>query len=189
MGSLSVMWKSNPKAWLTEAIFQDYFFHYFILEEEKYYLKKDIWFNILLLLDNAQGHFPFMDNFHPNINVVHLPPNTMLLIQPMDQKVISTFKKYYLHHDKSGTMLQHFWMDYNIYKTIDCLVWGYGCHYEWGLEEPLPAVCSQFSWIWEGGQRVQRSLQQLSDLQWEVGARSSRGWLHCTPCCATWGAY
>ena len=42
MGSLSVMWKSNPKAWLTEAIFQDYFFHYFILEEEKYYLKKDI---------------------------------------------------------------------------------------------------------------------------------------------------
>ena len=82
-------------------------------------MEKDVLFNILLLLDNAQGHFPFMDNFHPNINVVHLPPNTMLLIQPMDQKVISTFKKYYLHHDKSGTMLQHFWMDYNIYKTID----------------------------------------------------------------------
>ena len=69
-----------------------------------------------------------MDNFHPNISVVPLPPNTMLLIQPMDQKVISTFKKYYLHHtfhqvvevnDKSGTMVKHFWKDYNIYKTID----------------------------------------------------------------------
>ena len=80
-----------------------------------------------MLLD-SKGHFPFMDNFHPNISVVPLPPNTMLLIQPMDQKVISTFKKYYLHHtfhqvvevnDKSGTMLKHFWKDYNIYKTID----------------------------------------------------------------------
>ena len=52
----------------------------------------------------------------------------MLFIQPMDQKVISTSKKYYLHHtfhqvvkvsDKSGTMLKHIWKDYNIYKTID----------------------------------------------------------------------
>ena len=45
-----------------------------------------------------------------------------------------------------------------------CLVWLNGCYYEWGLEEPLPTVCSQFLWIWEGGWGVQRGLQQLNDL-------------------------
>ena len=68
-----------------------------------------------------------MDNFHPNVKVLHLPPNTMLLIQPMDQGVTATFKKYYLRHtfhqavkasDESGTTLQLFWKAYNIYKAI-----------------------------------------------------------------------
>ena len=45
----------------------------------------------------------------------------------MDQEVIATFKKYYLCHtfrqlvkmsDESGTTLQQFWKDYNIYKAI-----------------------------------------------------------------------
>ena len=77
-GSLPVVWKSNPKAWVTQVIFQDCFFHHFIPEVEKYCLEKDVPFNILLLLDNAPGHPPFTDDFHPNIKVVHLP----LLIQP-----------------------------------------------------------------------------------------------------------
>ena len=83
--------------------------------------------NILLLLDSAPGHPPFMDDFHPNVKVVRLPPDTAPLIQPMDQGVISTFKKYYLRHtfrqavkasDESGTTLRQFWKDYNIYKAI-----------------------------------------------------------------------
>ncbi|TEA25719.1 hypothetical protein DBR06_SOUSAS2510163, partial [Sousa chinensis] len=86
-GSLPVVWKSNPKVWLTQAIFQDWFFHHFILEVENYCLKKDVPFNILSLLDNAPGHLPFMDEFHPNIKAVHLSPNTMSLIQPMDQGI------------------------------------------------------------------------------------------------------
>ncbi|XP_066875983.1 tigger transposable element-derived protein 1-like isoform X3 [Kogia breviceps] len=126
-GSLPVVWKSNPKAWVTQAIFQDWFFHHFIPEVEKYCLEKDVPFNILLLLDNAPGHPPFMDDFHPNVKVVHLPLNTTALIQPMDQGVIATFKKYYLRHtfrqavkasDESGTTLRQFWKDYNIYKAI-----------------------------------------------------------------------
>ncbi|XP_043291812.1 tigger transposable element-derived protein 1-like isoform X1 [Cervus canadensis] len=126
-GSLPVVWKSNPKAWVTQAIFQDWFFHHFIPEVEIYCLEKDIPFNILLLLDSAPGHPPFMDDFHPNVKVVRLPPDTAPLIQPMDQGVISTFKKYYLRHtfrqavkasDESGTTLRQFWKDYNIYKAI-----------------------------------------------------------------------
>ena len=113
-GSLPVVWKGNPKAWVTQAIFQDWFFNYFIPEVEKYFLEKGIPFNSLLLLDNALGHLPFMGDFHPNVKVVHLPPNTTSLIQPMDQGVIATFKKYYLCHtfhqavkasDESGTTL------------------------------------------------------------------------------------
>ncbi|XP_044275311.1 tigger transposable element-derived protein 1-like [Varanus komodoensis] len=126
-GSLPVVWRSYPKAWVTQTIFQDWFFHHFIPEVEKYCLEKDIPFNILLLLDSAPGHPPFMDDFHPNIKVVPLPPNTTSLIQPMDQGVIATFKKYYLRHtfrqavqasDESGTTLRQFWKDYNIYKAI-----------------------------------------------------------------------
>ena len=56
--SLPVVWKSNPKAWVTQAIFQDWFFHQFILEVEKYCLEKDVPFNILLLLDGVPGHPP-----------------------------------------------------------------------------------------------------------------------------------
>ena len=37
-GSLPVIWKSNPKVWVTQVIFQDWFFHHFILEVEKYCL-------------------------------------------------------------------------------------------------------------------------------------------------------
>ena len=123
--TLPVVWKHNPKSWITQAIFQDWFFYHFILVVEKYCLEKDIPFNIILLLDNAPGHPPFMEDFHPNFKVV--PPNTMSLIQPTDQGVIETFKKYYLRHTfrqavkesgKSGTTLQQFWKDCNIYEAI-----------------------------------------------------------------------
>ena len=97
-GFLSVVWKSNPKACVTQAIFQDWFLHHFIPEVEKYCLEKDAPFNILLLLDSALCHPRFMDGFHPNVTVVHLPLNTTSLIQPMDQGVKVTFKKCYLYH-------------------------------------------------------------------------------------------
>ena len=57
-GSLPVVWKSNPKAWVTQAMFQDWFFHHLIPEVEKYCLEKDVPFNILLLLDNAPAPPP-----------------------------------------------------------------------------------------------------------------------------------
>ena len=116
-GSLSLVWKSNSKAWGTQAIFQDWFFHHFTLEVEKYCLEKDVPFNIVFLLNSAPDHPPFMDDFHPNVKVVHLPSNTTLLIQTMDQGVVATFKKYYLRHtfcqaikasDESGTTCDSF---------------------------------------------------------------------------------
>ena len=128
-GSLRIMWKNNPKSWVTQVVFQDLFFHHFISEVEKHCLGEDIPFNILLLLVSAPGQPPFMDNFHPIVRRVHLPPNTTSLIKPTDQGVVATFKKYYLHHtfqqavkvsDKSGRTLLQFWKDYNM---------------DWGQEE------------------------------------------------------
>ena len=94
--SLPVVWKSNNKAWVTQAIFQEWFYNQFIPEVEKYCRINSIPFKVLLVLDNASGHPPYLDDFHPNVKVVYLPPNTTSIIQPMDQGVIATFKKYYL---------------------------------------------------------------------------------------------
>ncbi|XP_045117649.1 tigger transposable element-derived protein 1-like [Portunus trituberculatus] len=90
--SLPVVWKSNSKAWITQAIFQEWFYNQFIPEVEKYCRSNSIPFNVLLVLDNAPGHPPYLDDFHPNVKVVYLPPNTTSIIQPMDQGVIATLK-------------------------------------------------------------------------------------------------
>ncbi|KAB0343738.1 hypothetical protein FD754_020664 [Muntiacus muntjak] len=120
----------NPKSWVTQVIFQDLFFHHFISEVEKHCLEEGIPFNILLLLVSAPGQPPSMDNFHPIVRVVHLPQYTASLIKPTDQGVITTFKKYYLHHtfhqavkvsDKSGRTLLQFWKDYNSDKAIKAI--------------------------------------------------------------------
>ena len=44
-----------------------------------------------------------MDDFHLNIKVLLLPLNSMSNIQPIDQGMIVTFKKYYLHCTLSGS--------------------------------------------------------------------------------------
>ena len=86
---------NNRKAWVTMAVFQDWFYHHFIPEVKLYCRDKGLPFKILLLLDNAPGHPPHLDDFHPDVKVVYLPPNTTSLIQLMDQGVIATFKRYY----------------------------------------------------------------------------------------------
>lgn len=63
---------------------------------EWYCTSQDIPFKMLLVLDYAPEYPAHLDDFHPNVKVVYLPPNTTALLQPMDQGVIATFKAYYL---------------------------------------------------------------------------------------------
>ena len=98
---------------------------------------------------------------HPRVTFIQLPPNTVSLIPPLEQGeqgAIASFKSYHSHHtfclavkvsDESEKTLKQLWKDYNIFKAIKKK------HWIW-LREPLPTVCSQFSWIWKGRWGVQK---------------------------------
>ncbi|XP_066471494.1 tigger transposable element-derived protein 1-like isoform X2 [Tiliqua scincoides] len=125
--TLPVYYHANRKAWITEAIFEDWFANCFIPEVENYCQEKGIPFKILLTLDNAPGHPSHLDDFHPNVKVMFLPPNTASLLQPMDQGVIANFKAYYVRTtfaqalaaiDNENITLHDFWQSYNIYQAI-----------------------------------------------------------------------
>ncbi|GFY22316.1 tigger transposable element-derived protein 1 [Trichonephila clavipes] len=84
---------ANPKAWMTTAIFTEWFNNCFVPEVEAYMKEKSLDFKVLLIVDNAASH-PQLE--HPNVKLVFLLLNTTSLIQPLDQGVIATFKKYYI---------------------------------------------------------------------------------------------
>jgi hypothetical protein len=85
-------------------------------------------FRILLVLDNAFGHPAHLDDFHPDVKVVFLPPNTTMLIQPIDQGVMTNFKAYCLRmtfaqalaatNRDTDMTLRDFRKSYNIYQGI-----------------------------------------------------------------------
>ncbi|XP_040194034.1 tigger transposable element-derived protein 1-like [Rana temporaria] len=128
---LPVHWRANKKAWVTAALFEDWFDTCFVPEVKAYCKDNNIPFHILLLVDNAPGHPRTLDELNPNIRVQFLPPNTTSLLQPMDQCVIAAFKLNYLKRtfikciaaiDKEEgdgkEVLSKFWKSYNI---LDCI--------------------------------------------------------------------
>ncbi|XP_032897133.1 major centromere autoantigen B [Amblyraja radiata] len=120
--TLPIHYRHNEKAWMTLALFSDWFLNCFIPEAREYCWENNIPFRILLILDNAPGHPQHIGDMHPYIKVVYLPPSITALIQPMDQGVISTFKAFYLRQTfaqavratESGRTLRDFWNDFNI---------------------------------------------------------------------------
>lgn len=75
----------------------------------------------------------FFGDFHTNIKIMFLSPNITSLIQPINQRVISAFKAYYLgttfaqaiattEEDAEKTLMQ-FRMDYNLHACIKNLAW------------------------------------------------------------------
>ena len=127
--SLPIVWKGKPKAWVTHVIFQDWFFHIFIPETEK---KKNI----------ACTKHPIQYSFLARENSRPAPINRWLSSQCQSS---ASATEYYIVHptyglgnysgfqeilfishffqavdasDKSGTTLQQFWKNYNIYKAI-----------------------------------------------------------------------
>ncbi|GFX47983.1 tigger transposable element-derived protein 1 [Trichonephila clavipes] len=122
---LPVHWMANPKAWMTTAIFTEWFNNCFVPEVEAYMKKKSLDFKVLLIVDNAASH-PQLE--HPNVQLVFLPPNTTSLIQPLDQSIIATFKKYYIKTtyrfilnklENESLTVKDVWKQFSIF---DCLI-------------------------------------------------------------------
>ena len=95
--NLPVIYTSQRKAWMTSDIFIDWYDHTFIPKVKTHQedMKKEG--RVLLLLDNAPSH-PCADTLereNGKFQVKFLPPNVTSLIQPMDQSVIETFKRFY----------------------------------------------------------------------------------------------
>ncbi|GFR20794.1 tigger transposable element-derived protein 1 [Trichonephila clavata] len=122
---LQVMWRSNPKAWVTRKFFVEWVNLVFGPSVKKYVQEKNLPVQALLILDNAPAHPPnieddILEEFK-FIKVLYLPPNTTPILQPMDQQVISNFKKLYTKHlfrrcfevtETTNLTLREFWKDH-----------------------------------------------------------------------------
>ncbi|XP_026475403.1 tigger transposable element-derived protein 1-like [Ctenocephalides felis] len=125
--TLPVIWKANPKAWVTSILFEEWFTKHFIPEVKQYCSNNNLAYKALLILENAPGHPVRIADIDPQIKVVFLPPNTTSLLQPMDQRVIASFKAYYLRrtfsqavkaNENDGMELRDFWKSYNILQCV-----------------------------------------------------------------------
>ncbi|GFT23578.1 tigger transposable element-derived protein 1 [Trichonephila clavipes] len=62
---------ANPKAWMTTAIFTEWFNNCFVPEVEAYMKEKSLDFKVLLIVDNAASH-PQLE--HPNVQLEFFRP-------------------------------------------------------------------------------------------------------------------
>ena len=79
-------YKSQEKIWMNSEIFEEWFCKLdqkFCADDRK----------IALIIDNCPAH-PSISNL-TNIQIIFLPPNTMSILQPMDQGVICSVKAHY----------------------------------------------------------------------------------------------
>lgn len=93
---LPCYWYSNPMAWMTEQISNDYFCEKLHNELECYCKREGIPFKILLVLGNAASHPPRTEVLSDHFRICFIPPNTTSSLQPCNQGIIETFKSYYL---------------------------------------------------------------------------------------------
>ncbi|GBN66229.1 Jerky [Araneus ventricosus] len=94
---LPVQYKAQSNAWMTAALFKDWYFHHFVPEVKESFkslgLPEDT--KAILLLDNCKAPPPVDELVSGNIVATLIPPNVTSLIQPIDQGVIQNFKCFY----------------------------------------------------------------------------------------------
>lgn len=129
MSQLPVFWQSNNKAWMDKSIFEDWFNNYFVPSVESYMKEENLSFRALLLVDYAIGYNKELN--HPNVKIVSFPPHCALLIQPLDQGVIHSFKAHYirqifgtlfnrLKNDNSKTLIQ-IWKEFSMLDSVNII--------------------------------------------------------------------
>ncbi|GFV55293.1 tigger transposable element-derived protein 1 [Trichonephila clavipes] len=159
---LPVHWMANPKAWMTAAIFTEWFNNCFVPEVEAYMKEKSLDFKVLLIVDNAASH-PELE--HLNVQLVFLPPNTTSLIQfglaihqndhqarrtfvewaQNEIAVVPDFHKRILFSDEA-----HFWLNGYVTKQ-NCCIWS-EANPQVYVETPLhPEKLIVWCALWAGG--------------------------------------
>ncbi|CAG8735374.1 16801_t:CDS:2, partial [Rhizophagus irregularis] len=90
--NLPMTYRNNAKAWMLITIFQEW-----LHEFDHQVALKHGGQRVLLLLDNCTSHK--VENLALlHVEIQFLPPNTTSKIQPMDARIIMSFKKHYRHH-------------------------------------------------------------------------------------------
>ena len=79
-------YKSQKKNWMNSEIFEEW-----VRKLNRKFRADDR--KIALIIDNCTAH-PSISNL-TNVQIVYLPPNTMSILQPMDQGVIRSLKVHY----------------------------------------------------------------------------------------------
>ncbi|XP_066231912.1 zinc finger MYM-type protein 1 isoform X2 [Saccopteryx leptura] len=129
---LQVMWRANARACITRQFFIEWVNLVFGPAVKKYLEENKLPMKALLILENTPAHPPgleddILDEFK-FVKVLYLPPKTTLVLQPMDQQVISNFKKLYTKHlfcryfevtENTNLTLREFWKDH--YNIVICL--------------------------------------------------------------------
>ena len=107
LDTLPVMYTHSRNAWMTAFIFEDWF-HRPVPDVKDHLRQKGLKEKPILLLDNCPAHPPkeSLVSRCSKVWAVYLPKNTTSLIQPLDQGVISTFKRLYRKHLVKGMVLQ-----------------------------------------------------------------------------------
>lgn len=76
----------------------DWFLPCFVPKVRKHLARKGLPFKVLPILNNAPGHLEPLEFNTQGVKVAYLSPNTMSVMQLLDQKVIRTFKAYFTQY-------------------------------------------------------------------------------------------
>ncbi|GFV56809.1 tigger transposable element-derived protein 1 [Trichonephila clavipes] len=117
---------ANPKAWMTTAIFTEWFNNCFVPEVEAYMREKSLDFKVLLIVDNAASH-PQLK--HPNVfNWYFFPAQYNKSYSAIRSRHNCNFKKYYIKTtykfilnklENESLTVKDVWKQFSIF---DCLI-------------------------------------------------------------------
>lgn len=93
--ALPVYYRGQKSAWMSGDLFISWFHEEFVPKVKAFLKENGLSQKALLLLDNAPSHPPLKTLKSKGIEVRFLAPRTTSLIQPMDQGIIITWKRFY----------------------------------------------------------------------------------------------